>query len=826
SFAEIEMEYRATLGGALTSRPIILIGLSDKDLEFLGGFLGNVVWELNGNNTLMFFMSQGVSSTIYVPTNLLFNFTYSEGSTMTNISLADVPFDASEISETNPIRRRFQRQFGENLVDRENIIMITSLSGMAEIFTNFGVEPYLHPTSYIINIDLDYTKFGILSSQRDKKKTNDIQVAINRVRFPETSFVSSYVYNRIYYNLEGFFADYNIIQAVILALTIPPISIGFFMINFSFNLVRKENIHQINLLKSRGATNRQVFNSLFLEMILSSTISIVLGTAIGIPLLFLIGRTSGFMEFKSEIPIAQYSVALAGGLTAIIIISGITLSLVINLPRIISLSRTEARNIAGELKRKEKPFWQKFNLDLFLGIFAVICLVGFLSIGSIEEENIKTIATTFFGSATPILIVSSLSLVISRYYTRFIQKVGDKIWKRKAGTFALSFKNLSHQNKQTSRAVILIVISLTFGILSAVVPSTIDFNAYQRWAYVEGADIIIDNPFTNQEYRQNIADIPNVAGVTLVITNYDYYSMDLGWGLYGTYILGIDPDTFLDGAYIKPLGYGLSKNINTLVKDLATPGTVMIQRNNLYNAQLRIGDTFTTSNTYEIIGSFKFFPNLITSRYYELPLSEKYIIASIDTIQQLLGDFGYVALDYKMYIKQAVPGTSQQIMDDIKEIHSSAMVESTELDVADNFDMPARISIYAMLNSSFITTIISTIAGLAIYSLLILFDRQKELAIIRAIGAERKEIFKSFIWETFLIMIIGIIIGLPLGIGVSLIISNVINSYYDIPPVILDVPWLALAIILVIIVIVSIGLSCIPGYYASKKEINELSRVN
>ena len=119
---------------------------------------------------------------------------------------------------------------------------------------------------------------------------------------------------------------------------------------------------------------------------------------------------------------------------------------------------------------------------------------------------------------------------------------------------------------------------------------------------------------------------------------------------------------------------------------------------------------------------------------------------------------------------------------------------------------------------------ICTIAGISIYSLLILFDRSKELAITRALGARNKEIYYSFMYETLLIMGIGIGIGLPLGIGVSAIISNIINSRNQVPPMTVDIPWLSLLIILILALGVAAISAMIPAYYTIKKEINDLAR--
>jgi len=823
----IDLYYQTYRDGPTEQQEIYLIGLSDQDIQYLRSFIFSSETTLDETHTLMVFMDRTIQ--MYVPFDLQFNISHTIAGNISNVTLIDLPLDLDTFSSSyDAAYRLFLRRFGSTLIGSAEIIMVTTLDGVAGILEKMNVNPNYSIANYFLNIDINYSNFGIFSEDRDIQKIADFRSELSTNTMSSSNVHFNYIFARIIPNLIYFFGDYNTIQLIILTLTLPPICIAFFMINFSFNLVRTQNIHHINLLKTRGASEKQILFSLLLEMIISTVLSIILGSAIGIPLLVLIGKTSGFMEFKSELKVFDYSLSIAGSLVLIIVVAGLILSIIINLPRMIRMSKLKVRNIAGEEERKKKPLWRKKNLDVILGILAIISLIVYLVVIDHANEDFQMILLMIFGSAAPILIVVSISFLISRFFSPAIKRIGNTLWKREGGTFALSFKNLSFKDKQTSRAVILLVITLTFGIVSSVVPSTIDYNTEQRWNYVLGADIVILDVFGTDDFIASIEEIDGVESASLVILNDDHFPLDLGFGPYTTSIIGIDPDTFLDTAFMQRGRYGFSHSTNRMIEMLNTRGNILLQKNNLRDSDLEIGYTFFPENVitfdYEIVGTFKYFPNLVKDKVLQSAVSEKYIVGSIETIQQMIADFSYSSYVEILYVKQSEPNTAPAVKRAIQDLYPHLTVYSAEEGTSNDLKMPARLAIYAMLNSSFITTIISTLAGFTIYSFLILFDRSKELAIIRALGAKRAEIFKAFIFESNLLLTIGMTIGIPLGIGTSAIVSNIITSYYEIPPLVIDIPWLALLILVILVLIVTTLGAFIPAYYASSKEINDLAR--
>ncbi|MBD3189687.1 MAG: FtsX-like permease family protein [Candidatus Heimdallarchaeota archaeon] len=831
----IDFHYQSTQYGYNKSQTINLNGLGEEDIDFLQSYLergGFSPFNSSSTDCLLFCYSRAFYEEINVSADRKFiidNY-YTENQAV--IKLAVDPLPVFALGDSSKVTKQFTRRFGDYVVSLNSPgILVTTHQGVRNILTSMGFEQGVYNARYVLNIDLDYSELGLFSVRRDIREIHQFEVSLSNafVNDPEKYVMG--LYTRIAYNLETFVDDFLIIQMIILTLTIPPICIAAFMLNFSFNLIRSQNIHQINLLKIRGATAKQISFTLILEMILSTLVALIFGPLLSLPFLYLVSKTSGFLQFENKRLFADYGLNVSWKIILMVLIIGLVLSFIINLPRIISLSRLKAKNIETRSRKKSKPIWKRFYIDIFLTVLALIDLSLYLISLNYFPEETRIIFSSIFGVSTPILLMASISLLIARFFNPIIQWLGNKIWTIKSGSFALSVKNLAFREKQTSRAIILIVLTVTFGILSAVVPSTIDYNVRERWNYMLGADVVVFNiDIDDSTLINGLGSYSYVSSVTPVITH-DYLYVPFPSLPLQTEVLGLDPYTFLSAAYMREGKFKFSDSIADLFQSLKTPGKILMQADNMESVGLQVGDGISSYGSniqnYQIVGSFEYFPNLVESKQLSSAVSSQaFIVGSIYTIRQMIQDFAsYEDPLESLYIKQAEPQTGQLIKQRINNNYPGEYAISVvDTGVEEDLDLPARIAVYAMLNSAFLTTVGCTIAGIGIYSFLILLDRSKELALIRALGGMKIQLYMTIIFETIELLFIGVLLGLPLGIGTSIIVSKIMTSYYDVPPLIISIPAISLLIFTVVLFIISFLGAIIPGYLASRQEINKLAR--
>ena len=129
---------------------------------------------------------------------------------------------------------------------------------------------------------------------------------------------------------------------------------------------------------------------------------------------------------------------------------------------------------------------------------------------------------------------------------------------------------------------------------------------------------------------------------------------------------------------------------------------------------------------------------------------------------------------------------------------------------------------YVLIAFVAISLIVSSIM-IGIITYISVLERTKEIGILRAIGASKKDISRVFNAETF---IVGLISGL-LGIGITVLLTIPINAgIHAITGVSVNavVPAKAGAILVIISMILTIIAGLIPAKMASKKDPVEALR--
>ena len=177
--------------------------------------------------------------------------------------------------------------------------------------------------------------------------------------------------------------------------------------------------------------------------------------------------------------------------------------------------------------------------------------------------------------------------------------------------------------------------------------------------------------------------------------------------------------------------------------------------------------------------------------------------------------------DSKDKISQAIENYNQKQRDEGKEENVINYTDIVGVMMNSVSNIINTIS-YVLIAFVAISLIVSSIM-IGIITYISVLERTKEIGILRAIGASKKDISRVFNAETF---IIGLISGL-IGIGVTVLLSIPINSLiYSLTGVAVNVslPFGAGIILVVISMILTIIAGLIPAKMASKKDPVEALR--
>lgn len=222
---------------------------------------------------------------------------------------------------------------------------------------------------------------------------------------------------------------------------------------------------------------------------------------------------------------------------------------------------------------------------------------------------------------------------------------------------------------------------------------------------------------------------------------------------------------------------------------------------------LRVGDTINIktpqgdkgfkivdiSSSYSTTSGFLYFDRKWLRRYWNLD----------DTTQ------------FSIYVKEGVN------VDSFIEKLKRRLLPVYSLEIMDNQEL--RDKIMVIFNRSFAITyaietisIIISIIGLVNTLLALVFERKREISIIRYLGGTWRQIEKNFVLTSGTISILGLILGSLIGFLISLIFINVVNKISFGWEIHLKIPYFYISIVMCTLFLVSLMAGILPSRVAKR----------
>lgn len=238
--------------------------------------------------------------------------------------------------------------------------------------------------------------------------------------------------------------------------------------------------------------------------------------------------------------------------------------------------------------------------------------------------------------------------------------------------------------------------------------------------------------------------------------------------------------------------------------------------------------------------SSKFDINNLTNeqKYYLASLSQEELISLMtsmenNTYDNVISELGIVDKDYPSSINiYPKDFESKETISNIIEDYNKKKTDNNELDKVINYTdivglmMSSVTSIvnvisYVLIAFVAISLVVSSIM-IGIITYISVLERTKEIGILRAIGASKKDVSRVFNAET---MIIGLVSG-TIGIVVTLILNIIINIVLKhlVGLSVASLPLLGAIILVIISVLLTLIAGLIPSKIASKKDPVEALR--
>lgn len=121
--------------------------------------------------------------------------------------------------------------------------------------------------------------------------------------------------------------------------------------------------------------------------------------------------------------------------------------------------------------------------------------------------------------------------------------------------------------------------------------------------------------------------------------------------------------------------------------------------------------------------------------------------------------------------------------------------------------------VYGLLFLSIIIAVIGVVNALS----LAVFERTREIGLLRAVGMTRGQLQQSVWWESMIIAVLGTFLGLVIGIALAWSMVRGIGDS-QIKPV---MPWVTIAVVLVLSLFAGVAAALWPAWRASEKDVLE-----
>jgi putative ABC transport system permease protein len=573
--------------------------------------------------------------------------------------------------------------------------------------------------------------------------------------------------------------------------------VGAFVIFNTFSITVSQRIREYGLLRTLGASRRQVLASVFLEAALIGIFGAVLGVLGG--LLFAKGIESLFNALGIGLPTTALVVAGRTVLISVVIGIAVTLVAVLNpalrstrVPPIAAMQNIDLTASRSRSIVTVAAAW------LLMAAGVVLVLVGLFS-----NQETGDAALMLGGGAA--LVLFGVSLYSPRLVRPLAGAIGVPLEKLRGLTGRLARENSQRNPSRTAATAAALMIGL------ALVSFVTVFAAGLKASIADA----IDNSFQGELEVQNTngydpiptaaaAAVRNVPGVETVSTlRSSQIKID---GVGGKpRVTGLDPATASQVLKIDFQGDTTEQSFRSLAGSEAIVDKDFADNNNLdVGDQINaLGQTGRRS-TFRIVGEFKDNADLLGAMVVNQAVMAQDFAVTQDTFDFIKLAPGADAAA----VQERIDGLLGRSFPTAEVMNQQELKQNQE-----NQINPLLGLVYALLSLA----IIVSLFGIANTLALSIYERTRELGMLRAVGMSRRQVRRLIRYESVITALIGAVLGMVLGLIFAALMSVPLKDQ----GFVLSYPVGQLVIILVVAALAGVVAAIAPARRAARLDVLE-----
>jgi putative ABC transport system permease protein len=572
--------------------------------------------------------------------------------------------------------------------------------------------------------------------------------------------------------------------------------VGAFVIFNTFSITVSQRIREYGLLRTLGASRRQVLTSVFVEAALIGLVGAIAGVLGG--LLFAKGIEALFNALGIGLPTTALVVATRTVVVSLVIGIVVTMVAVLNpalrstrVPPIAAMQDLELTS-----SRRRSIVTVAIAWLLMVGGLALV-LVGLF--GNIEDTGQSALML----GAGAALVLFGVSLYSPRLVRPLAGTIGAPLEKLRGLTGRLARENSQRNPSRTAATAAALMIGL------ALVSFVTVFAAGLKASIADA----IENNFQGELEIQNTngydpipkavaATVRQVPGVQTVST------------LESTQIK-------IDGVGGKPRATGLDPATASQVLKLDFQGDTTEQTlRSLTSTEAIVDESFADSNDLQVgdtIQTLGQTGNRASFRIVGEVKDNADLLGSLVVTQEAMARDFAVTQDTFDFVKLAPGANAGMVQDQIdtlltRQFPTAEVLNQEELKQNQEDQInPLLGLVYALLSLA----IIVSLFGIANTLALSIYERTRELGMLRAVGMSRRQVRRMIRYESVITALIGAVLGMVLG----LIFAALMSVPLEDQGFVLSYPVGQLIFILVIAAIAGVLAAIAPARRAARLDV-------
>lgn len=560
--------------------------------------------------------------------------------------------------------------------------------------------------------------------------------------------------------------------------------VGTFIILNTFSMLVAQRSRELALLRALGATRGQVMRSLVLEAAGVGLVGAVLGIVVGIAVAY--GLQGLFSAVGAEIPTG--GLVLQPRTVAVGLVIGVVVTVLAALVPAVRASRISPM---AALRDESSLPSRSLRVRAVVGTLLLLAGVAIMTMGAgsggtegSQRVGLGVVAALLGAIVIGPAIAGPVVRVLGFAFPRLFGTVGS-----------LAVENAERQPRRTAATASALMIGLALVSTLTIFATSAKASITVVIDRVIGAEFLVANqtrqPFAEQ-ITAEVAAVPGVAEAT-----------------------GVKIVPALAGGELGPLIGGDPVALDRMISLSFTTGSltaigtdgVVVDTDTATAAGIGMGDTVALT-----------LPNQVTRDYTVVGLYDPAGAYSGYVVnRQSLADAGVDVGDSVVYVRAETGADLAALQDRL----TSALADVPTVQVQSQAEFKDQITSSVdqlLLVMVMLLSLAILIAILGIVNTLVLgvVERTREIGMLRAVGALRRQIRWMVVLESLVIAVFGAVIGLALGIWFAVALQR---TLVDQGIEVLDIPWLGLLLFLGLAAVVGVLAALWPAFRAGRLNV-------